>query len=200
MPAASIEDVVVRASTANDQKQNWVSQYRDAYEFGLPMRNLYETFQPGADKMSRVFDSTAINSTQKFASRLQSNLTPPFQEWLDFLPGTDVGEEQIAEATAKLQIVQKKFFSVIQNSNFDTSSVEGYLDLAVGTMAMLVLEGPVVGRVAHVVAIAAQALGYVVGFGVVPVIVGAVVLDLGLGVVVTRAAASGFCGRGAGKE
>ena len=141
MPAAKIEDVVARASTANDQKQNWVSQYRDAYEFGLPMRNLYETFQPGADKMTRVFDSTAINSTQKFASRLQSNLTPPFQEWLDFLPGTDVSEEQKETATAKLQKVQKKFFSVIQNSNFDTASVEGYLDLAVGTMAILVLEG-----------------------------------------------------------
>lgn len=141
MPAAKIEDVVKRANTANDQKQNWVSQYRDAYEFGLPMRNLYSTFQPGADKMVRVFDSTAINSTQKFASRLQSNLTPPFQEWLDFLPGTDVPDDQKAIATKKLQVIQKKFFSVIQNSNFDTSAVEGYLDLAVGTMAMLVLEG-----------------------------------------------------------
>lgn len=141
MPAADIKDVIARASTANDQKQNWVSQYRDAYQYGLPMRNLYETFQPGADKMTRVFDSTAINATQKFASRLQSNLTPPFQEWLDFQPGTDVPEDQMAEAKAKLQVIQEKFFSVIQNSNFDTAAVEGYLDLAVGTMAMLVLEG-----------------------------------------------------------
>jgi len=141
MPAASIEDTVKRANTANDQKQNWVAQYRDAYEFGLPMRNLYETFQPGADKMTRVFDSTAIISTQKFASRLQSNLTPPFQNWLDFLPGTDVPEDQEDQATEMLQEIQKKFFAVIQNSNFDTCISEFYLDLAVGTAVMLITEG-----------------------------------------------------------
>lgn len=141
MAIASVADTIARASIAIDLKHNWVSQYRDAYEYGLPMRDLYSTMQPGADKMDRVFDSTAINSTQKFASRLQSNLTPPFQEWLDFLPGVDVPEDQMEEATKKLQTIQKQFFSVIQNSNFDTSAVEGYLDLAVGTMAMLVLEG-----------------------------------------------------------
>ena len=63
MPALKVEDIVVRANTADQEKQNWVSQYRDAYEFALPMRNLYSTFQPGADKMNRVFDSTAIIST-----------------------------------------------------------------------------------------------------------------------------------------
>jgi len=139
--ALSKEAVIARANSADQLKLNWVHQYRDAYEFALPMRNLYSTFQPGADKMNRVFDSTAIISTQKFASRLQSNLTPPFQEFLEFLPGTDVPKESEEEATEKLQEIQKKFFGAVSNSNFDTVISEFYLDLSVGTAAMLVLEG-----------------------------------------------------------
>ena len=97
MPALKVEDVIIRGNSADQEKQNWVSLYRDAYEFALPMRNLYSTFQPGAEKMNRVFNSTPIISTQKFSSRLQANLTPPNSLWLDFLPGTDIGEEDKEE-------------------------------------------------------------------------------------------------------
>ncbi len=141
MPALKPEDVIIRGNAADQEKQNWVSQYRDAYEFALPMRNLYSTFQPGAEKMNRVFNSTQIISTQKFSSRLQANLTPPNQEWLDFVPGTEIREEDKEEAVRLLQDAQKKFFGLIENSNFDTVITEYYLDLAVGTAAMIVQEG-----------------------------------------------------------
>jgi hypothetical protein len=141
MPALKPEDVIIRGNSADQEKQNWVSQYRDAYEFALPMRNLYSTFQPGADKMNRVFNSTQIISTQKFASRLQSNLTPPNNEWLDFLPGTNILDQDKDEARRILKEAQKKFFAILGNSNFDTVITEYYLDLAVGTAAMLVMEG-----------------------------------------------------------
>lgn len=141
MPAMKVGEVVVRANSADQEKLNWVSQYRDAYEYALPMRNLYSTFQPGAEKMTRVFNSTPIISTQKFASRLQSNLTPPSQHWLDFVPGIEIPEDSKEEAREILQKSREKFFSIIQNSNFDTAITEFYLDLAVGTAAMLVLEG-----------------------------------------------------------
>lgn len=141
MPALKPEDVIIRGNSADQEKQNWVSQYRDAYEFALPMRNLYSTFQPGADKMNRVFNSTQIISTQKFASRLQSNLTPPNQEWLDFIPGSEIDPNNKEQALELLQLAQNKFFAIIENSNFDTVITEYYLDLAVGTAAMLVMEG-----------------------------------------------------------
>jgi len=141
MPALKPEDVIIRGNAADQEKQNWVSQYRDGSEFCLPMRNLYSTFQPGADKMNRVFNSTPINSTQKFASRLTANITPFNQEWLDFLPGTGIREEDKQEALELLQDFQKKFFGVIENSNFNTAINEYYLDLALGTAAMLVMEG-----------------------------------------------------------
>lgn len=141
MPSLKPADVIIRGNAADQEKQNWVSQYRDAYEYALPQRNLYSTFQPGADKMNRVFNSTPIIATQKFASRLQSNLTPPNMEWLDFVPGTAINPDNKEEALAVLQPQQKKFFGLIENSNFNTVVTEFYLDLAAGTAVMLVMEG-----------------------------------------------------------
>lgn len=137
----SVENLGIRADMADQQKQNWVPMLRDAYEFALPMRNLYEVTQPGAEKMDRVFDSTAINSTQKFATRMQAGIVPPFQKWQTFEPGTEVPEGLRPAVIKKLQKVREQFFTLIHNSNFDTSSSEFFMDLASGTAIMLVLEG-----------------------------------------------------------
>lgn len=133
--------LAVRAKQADANKQNWVSMLRDAYEFALPMRNLYEVTQPGSEKMDRVFDSTAINSTQKFASRIQAGIFPPFQKWQTFEAGPETPDAIKPRVNAKLQDIRNKFFSVIHNSNFDTNASEFCMDLASGTGVMLVLEG-----------------------------------------------------------
>ena len=135
------EKLGIRADMADQQKQNWIPMLRDAYEFALPMRNLYEVTQPGAEKMDRVFDSTAINSTQKFATRMQAGIVPPFQKWQTFEPGPFVPDNKRSQVITKLQKVREQFFSLIHNSNFDTSSSEFFMDLASGTAIMLVLEG-----------------------------------------------------------
>ena len=70
------EQILARQKLALNRKEDFRSLYEDAYEFALPQRNLYtgdyESNVGGRKKMSRVFDSTAINSTQRFANRLQS--------------------------------------------------------------------------------------------------------------------------------
>ena len=74
-----------RAEKADARKDQWRSIYEECYEFALPQRNLYSGFydgkSPGQDKMARVFDATAINSTQRFANRIQSALFPPYRNW-----------------------------------------------------------------------------------------------------------------------
>lgn len=135
------EQLAVRANMADQQKQNWIPMLRDAYEFALPMRNLYEVTQPSTEKMDRVFDSTAINSTQKFATRMQAGIVPPFQKWQTFEPGPETPDAIKPAVIKKLQKIREQFFSLIHNSNFDTSSSEFFMDLASGTGVLLVLEG-----------------------------------------------------------
>ena len=116
-----------RYSYCQNRKEQWRSIYEEAYEYCLPMRNLYDGYYeqntPGQNKMKRVFDSTAIHSTARFANRIQSALFPPQQVWCRLKPGADVPEESKLDAQRALDIYNKKLFSVMRQSGFDLSLI-----------------------------------------------------------------------------
>ena len=139
-----VEDIIKRAEVAQRKKDEFESLYRDAYEFALPQRQLYGYWEgqaQGAKKMARVFDSTAINSTQRFANRLQSGIFPPQRKWCRLEAGNDIPVDRRQQAQAVLDQYNEKMFTVIKQSNFDIAIGEFLLDLAVGTAGMLVLPG-----------------------------------------------------------
>ena len=140
-----VDAVLKRFDLAKKRKTQWQELYEEALEYAAPHRETFtsDLDTPGQDKMGRglVFDSTALDSMQKFASNLQSSLVPPFKDWIRLKPGSAVAEEEGLEEI--LKEVTKVFFSHIHNSNFDTQIAESFLDLAVGTGALLLLKGTV---------------------------------------------------------
>lgn len=141
----SIAEITKRSDKAHARKLNWRGLYQDCYEYALPQRNLYDGAYEGGvsgqKKMQKVFDSTAIHATQRFANRIQSGLFPPYGRWMRLEPGTDIPYDRRVEAQAALDIYTDKFFSVIRQSNFDLAMGEFLLDLCVGTAAMMVQPG-----------------------------------------------------------
>jgi len=140
------QEIIKRFELAQRRKDNWRAIYEDCYEFALPQRNLYDGFYeggnaPGQNKMTRVFDSTAINSTQRFANRIQSGLFPPQAQWCRLEPGADIPADRHVEAQAALDVYAEKMFALLRQSNFDLAMGEFLLDLAVGTAVMLVERG-----------------------------------------------------------
>ena len=91
-----------------------------------------------AKQNEKVFDSTAIHSTSRFANRIQSALFPPQQQWCRLRPGPDVPPERKIEAQQILDQYTTKMFSVMRQSGFDLAIGEFLLDLAVGTACMLI--------------------------------------------------------------
>ena len=139
-----VEEILKRAEKAQRSKDLFESLYRDAYEFALPQRQLYGYYDgnsQGAKKMARVFDSTAINSTQRFANRLQSGIFPPQRKWCRLEPGSDIPLDKKQQAQALLDVYMEKMFTVIKQSNFDIAIGEFLLDMAVGTACMMVQPG-----------------------------------------------------------
>jgi len=138
-------ELMKRAEKADSRKDQWRTIYEECYEFALPQRNLYsghyEGKSPGQDKMARVFDATAINSTQRFANRIQSALFPPYRNWCRLQPGNDVPEDRADEIGQALDIYTDKMFDAIRQTNFDLAMSEFLLDLCVGTAVMLVQPG-----------------------------------------------------------
>ena len=141
MAQLKTEEALRRADQAWTRKDLWRSMLEDAYEFALPQRNLLTTFSEGAEKMDRVFDSTAVQSTIAFANNIQTELTPAFQTWAELRAGPFVPDQAKDRLNDILQDVTKRIFAAIHTSNFDTVIGELYLDLAVGTGSMLILQG-----------------------------------------------------------
>ena len=140
----SVQDIIKRAGVAQSKKDLFEDLYRDCYEFALPQRQLYgywEGNSVGNKKMTRVFDATAISSTQRFANRMQSGIFPPQSKWCRLDPGQDIPADRRIEAQAVLDVYNDKMFSVIKQSNFDIAIGEFLLDLCVGTAAMLIQPG-----------------------------------------------------------
>ncbi len=145
MKKLPIDQVIKRASIADDRKEQWRNIFEECYEFSMPQRNLYGGYYegrvPGQNKMDRVFDSTAINSVQRFANRLQSNLFPPYRNWCRLESGNSIPPEQQEKLGLALDMYGETLFSVIRQTNFDLAMSEFLLDLCVGTGVMLIQRG-----------------------------------------------------------
>ena len=77
------------------------------------MRNLYDGYYemdstPGQDKMKRVFDSTAMHSTSRFANKIQSAFFLPNQNWCRLMPGEDVPPDNRIQAQQVLDLYADK--------------------------------------------------------------------------------------------
>ena len=145
MMRLTAEDVLKRHDKALTRKENFRNLYEEAYEFALPQRNLYDGHYDGKvggnKKMNRVFDSTAINSTQRFANRMQSGIFPPQRKWCRLEPGSDIPTDRKQEAQLALDVYSDKMFDTLKQSNFDIAIGEFLLDLSVGTAVMMVQPG-----------------------------------------------------------
>jgi hypothetical protein len=137
--AAYEEFPILRRYEAAKRRKTLVdSLYEDCFRYAIPHRDIYQGVMEGQDKSVTLFDSTAVDSTARFASRMQMSVTPPEYMWAKFTSGTDVPENQKHNVDIMLNVVRERFFQHLGNTNFDAEIPEVYLDLAVGTGAMLI--------------------------------------------------------------
>lgn len=145
MARISPQEILKRRDKADARKDEWRTIYEECYEFALPQRNLYDGYYegktPGQNKMARVFDATAINSTQRFGNRIQSALFPPYRAWCTLEPGNEIPKDRQPEIREALEIYTNKMFDVVRQTNFDLAMSEFLLDLCVGTAVMLIQPG-----------------------------------------------------------
>lgn len=145
MPKLNVKEVMGREAKAQARKDEWRTIYEDCYEYALPQRNLYNGYYegkvPGKAKMQRVFDSTAMSSTKRFANRLQSGLFPPNRHWCRLEPGSGIPKEQQGQAQEILDAYTDIMFDQLRQTSFDLAMGEFLLDLCVGTAVMMIMPG-----------------------------------------------------------
>ena len=137
------DEISKRFGIAQKRKTNWCVTYKEALSYAAPQRENFDNSESGVrkDNTDRVFDSTAQSALIKFASNLQSSLVPPMKKWVNLVAGQQIEDEQKEEANKQLSNIRESVFSAIHNSNFDTQVSESFLDLGIGSGALLVLKG-----------------------------------------------------------
>ena len=137
----SIEALMKRFEKAKERRELWRSLFQEAYDYALPQKETFRFYSPGQRKNRHVYDSTAPMGVRTFASRLQASLTPPWQQWVDMVAGTEIPKEERDNVNQKLEEVTEIFFNYLNHSDFSNQANESNQDLAIGTGALLFEQG-----------------------------------------------------------
>lgn len=132
-----------RYQSAQGVADLWASLLEACYYYAVPYRNRFyrPKEQQGEFKGSRIYDTTAVEATKTFVSKIHDAMTPPQVQWgyLDIDETFDV-EEDIDKNTfqEELDTYMRRLFSYIHESNFDVVINECYFDLAIGTSCIVI--------------------------------------------------------------
>ena len=136
------DQILKRFNAANARKALWTDTLQQAYQYALPQReNFYENRREGQKKNEEVYDATAILGVQRYASRMQATLMPPWRKWSNYAVGAMIPEDQKEEIEKGLEQANDILFMHLNHSALSTQAHEAFLDAAVSTGALLFQEG-----------------------------------------------------------
>ena len=139
-----IAEFYKRFKSARGIADQWSSILEACYHYSIPFRNKFYTpkeFQ-GDLKNARLYDTTSVEATKTFVSKLHTAMTPPQVQWGSLELDDDIKEQlsdtEHQEIQEKLDNYMRKLFKYIHSSNFDVVINECYFDLAVGTSCLVI--------------------------------------------------------------
>ena len=135
-------DLLKRFNAANGRKALWIDTLQQAYQYALPQREeFYLNMREGQKKNEEVYDSTAINGLQKYASRMVATIMPPWRKWAKLTPGQEIPEDEKDEVAEGLEKATDILFTAFNHSPLSTQAHEAILEVGVSTGALLFQEG-----------------------------------------------------------
>lgn len=142
-PEKRLSYYIRRYEVAQSVSLLWAPLLKAAQHYTSPGRDLwwYGNQTQGQDKNWMIFDTTAIDCTNKAVAKTQLSLIPPQQTWTNLTAGMDIPEEEKEEVSRTLSLMTQVLFSFINHSNFASAGGECIRDLLCGTMVMVIDEG-----------------------------------------------------------
>ena len=80
------DDIIKRQDSLASQRSNWDSLWQRVADVVSPVKGFTATRTPGQRNEQNIFDSTAVSDSEKFASVMESMLTPRAQKWHSLKP------------------------------------------------------------------------------------------------------------------
>ena len=80
------ENIIKRQESLAGMRSNWETLWQDVADKVSPGKGFSTTKTPGQRNEQVIFDSTAVSDADKFASVMESMLTPRAQKWHSLKP------------------------------------------------------------------------------------------------------------------
>lgn len=153
--AAIVQNTILERLKKRYQKAKgiadlWQSLLEACFHYAIPNKNRF--YLPTGDfqgdmRNARVYDTTAVDGTKTFVSKIHSTMTPPRVQW-GFLEVDPIVWKDPTVTLADVQRWQqilndymRKLFTFVHASNFDVIINECYYDLAIGTSCIVINQG-----------------------------------------------------------
>ena len=125
----------------------WQSKLEDIYDYCLPGRNTWNTPTEGASKTVDIFDDTAVQGVQNFATNSLTFLMPPFKQFMSLGISTiakkqkNLSDGLIQQIEESLDDQMATLFEYLNQSGYANAFHEAFQDLAAGTGVIIINEG-----------------------------------------------------------
>lgn len=135
-PTRPTKEIVDRVNALKSERANWESWWQSLAKYCLPRKAEITTSKASGTQFDTdVYDSTAIESANLFASGLMGYLTNPSEPWLRLRPKEEA-LRSAREAQAFFDRASQEVLETFNGSNFYDQLHEFYLDYGIfGTAA-----------------------------------------------------------------
>lgn len=136
--AANPKNITKRYKSLKSERSTWDSHWREIADVTYPRRSDFDTKRsPGEKRMTKAFDSTAIQANELLASGLVGLNINPASKW--FVPDTEGMDEQAKRWLSNAADVMLAEIGTAK-AGFYTSAYEYFLEFgAFGTAAMAIM-------------------------------------------------------------
>lgn len=139
MEDEDLKEAMRKFARSEEDKNRHKTRFDDCYEFALPWRHRLSTdTHTTPDDADDLTDDTAMVAVTDFASDMLATFTPRYVDWMDVAPMAPLGQEVPGDVQELLQDYKETIFHEMARSNFYEAAEECYLDLACGTMGMVI--------------------------------------------------------------
>lgn len=141
----NVQELIARFERLQNGRAAWDTHWQETAERVLPRAAEFTTNnQPGTKRTQKIFDSTAQLALERFASAMESLLTPRSSRWHS-LKTSDPNLDRLDDVRRYFETVEDVLFAqrYSTSANFASQQFETYQSLgAFGTGALFINEIP----------------------------------------------------------
>ena len=132
---------LARFERAKQIRSPWESEFQEAYDYTMPMKESLFASTMGARRTDKILDETGVVALAECTSRIQAGLIPPFGRWATFEAGSDIDPAERHDVNAQLEQVADIVFEILAESNFNQEAPEAIQECLLSLGCLEVEEG-----------------------------------------------------------